>query len=92
MSVHERPTRGGYPGLELPPGVDRAHEWVLVIVTSPRTEREAARFLGGKRKVFRKLDLQDREDVRSVALMCAACRYTPQSGGDMAMPCPGVVP
>lgn len=65
------------------------HEWVLVIVSSPRTTREAARFLEGERKVFRKFDLADPEVVRSAALMCAVCRFAPASAGDLALPCSG---
>jgi len=75
-------------GLALPPD-ESGHSWVLVIVTSPRTAREARRFLEGERKVFRKFDLTDAEDVRSVAVMCAACKYAPQSAEDMLVPCPG---
>lgn len=67
-----------------------AHSWVLVIVSSPRTAREAERFLAGERKVFKKLDLQDPEDVRSVAVMCAACKFAPAEAGDLDyIDCPG---
>lgn len=65
------------------------HEWVLVIVSSPRTAREARRFLEGERKVYRKFDLTDAEDVRSVAVMCARCKFAPGSADDMLVPCPG---
>lgn len=65
------------------------HSWVLVIVTSPRTSREARRFLEGERLVFKKLDMSNAEDVRSASVMCAVCKLAPESPDDMLVPCPG---
>lgn len=80
------------PELHLPPGVERErleHHWVLVVVTSKRTNREARRFLEGERKVFRKLDCASPEDVSSVALLCGVCKLAPASPDDMVTACPG---
>lgn len=71
-------------------GVPRGeHEWVYVIV-APATTREAERFIAGERKVFRKLDLDDPEVVRSRHVMCAACKLAAHAAGDLQTPCEGI--
>lgn len=78
-------------GPPTPTGASMAdgHRWTLVIVSSQRTSREARRFLEGERRVYRKFDLQNAEDVSSVGLMCADCRFAPDTPEDMLFPCKG---
>ena len=64
------------------------HSWVIVLVC-PLTSREATRFVEGERRTYRKLDTADAETCRSAAVMCAECRLSPQTAGDMLTPCGG---